>query len=127
MTPFVLLGRKKLPPETKPSPEEVYDDDRQLWVDKSSGVPLVLRMQGHERASSYGETTMTETREGVDQSEGAAIHVFDASPFGETTITKTQEGADQAEGGTSLEASSYGETVQTRTREGVDQPESSAL
>lgn len=145
MTPFVLLGRKRLPPEAAPSPEEIYDDNRQLWVEKASGMPLVLRMQGHARCSQYGETTITETREGADQSEGIALissryvetthtatregidqtegTVFHASPYGETTMTKTREGADQTEGIPGIRASQYGETVQTRTREGVDQTE----
>lgn len=149
MTPFVLLGRKKLPPEAMPSPEEIYDDNRQLWVDKASGMPLVLRVQGHAQCSQYGETTITETREGVDQSEGAAIlnsqygetthtisreaidktesTVFRASPFGETTMTKTREGADQTEGTPGLRASQYGETIHTRTREGIDQTEGAAF
>lgn len=145
MTPFVLLGRKKLPPETAPSPEYAYDRDRQLWIDKSSGTPLVLCIQGHAQPSPYGETTMTETREGVDQTEGATLQ---ASQFGETTMTKTREGADQSEGaallhglqfgkiahtptleradqteGAHLHASQFGETTHTRTREGADQTE----
>lgn len=123
MTPFVLLGRKKLPPEDAPSPDHAYDASKQLWIDSTSGVPLVLRMQGHAPRSQYGETTITETREGADQSEGAS---FQLSQFGETTLTKTREGADQSEGIDLLQASQFGETVQTRTREGVDQTEGSA-
>lgn len=124
MTPFVLLGRKKLPPESAPSPEHVYDDDRQLWIDKSSGLPLVLCMQTHAQLSPFGETTMTETREGVDQTEGATLR---GSQFGETTLTKTREGADQSEGAALLRASQFGETINTRTREGVDQAEGTTL
>ena len=148
MTPFVLLGRKKLPPEGSLSPDHAYDVSKQLWIDSVSGVPLVLRMQGHAQRSQYGETTITETREGADQSEGTALlatrfgettitatregadqsegAVFQMSQFGETTLTKTREGADQSEGMDSLLASQFGETVQTRTREGVDQTEASA-
>ena len=44
--------------------------------------------------SQFGETTLTETREGVDQPEGSTIQ---ASQLGETTLTKTHEGADQTE------------------------------
>jgi hypothetical protein len=149
VTPFVLLGRKRLPPEESPSSEEIYDGDRQLWVDRSSGEPLVLRMQRYAEHSRYGETTMTETREGVDQTEGVNIRasrfgettntatkegidqtegsIFAASPFGETTMTKTREGADQTEGAPGLQVSQYGETVHTRTREGIDQTESIAF
>ena len=148
MTPFVLLGRKKLPPEGAPSPDYAYDVSKQLWIDGISGIPLVLRMQGHTQRSQYGETTITETREGADQSEGTAFlatqfgettitatregadqsegTVFQMSQFGETTLTKTREGADQTEGIDFLHASQFGETIQTRTREGVDQTEGSA-
>jgi hypothetical protein len=120
MTPFVLLGRRKLPPDSAPSPEHVYDDDRQLWIDRSSGIPLVSSMQAHAQRSQFGETTMTETREGADQSEGTT---FQASQFGETTLTKTREGADQSEGAANLQASHSGETIHIATREGVDQSE----
>lgn len=34
MTPFVLLERKKLPPDTAPSSKESYDDSLHLWIDK---------------------------------------------------------------------------------------------
>jgi hypothetical protein len=124
MTPFVLLGRKKLPPESTPSPEHVYDDDRQLWIERSSGIPLVSIMQAYAQRSQFGETTMTETREGVDQSEGTT---FQASQFGETTLTKTREGADQSEGAANFQASQFGETTHTATREGVDQTENTVF
>jgi hypothetical protein len=124
MTPFVLLGRKKLPPDSAPSPEHVYDDDRQLWIDRSSGTPLVSSMQAHAQRSRFGETTMTETREGVDQSEGTT---FQASQFGETTLTKTREGADQSEGAASSQALQIGETIHIATREGVDQSENTVF
>jgi len=122
--PFVLLGRKKLPPENAPSHEHVYDADLQLWIDRNSGVPLVSCMQANAQQSRLGETTMTETREGVDQAEATMFH---ASQFGETTLTKTREGADQSEGAATFNASQFGETTNTRTREGTDQTESTTL
>ena len=97
MTPYILLGCKELPPESAPSPDHVYDDHRQLWIEKKSGMPLVLCKRAHAQRTQFGETTFTETREGVDQTEGNAVQ---ASRFGETTLTKTQEGADQSEGAT---------------------------
>ena len=118
MTSFLLAGRRKLPPETPPSPNESYDTVRQLWIDADSDEPLVTRFGRSVPASQYGETSLTETREGADQSEGT-IH---ASPYGETSITKTQEGADQSES-SYIVMSPYGETTKTATREGVDQPE----
>lgn len=119
MTPFVLLGRKKLPPESAPSSENEYDGNRQLWIDTSSGQPLVSRMLAHAQPTQFGETTITETREGVDQSEGTSLQ---ASQFGETVLTKTHEGVDQSEG--VFRASQFGETTHTATREGADQTES---
>ena len=110
MTPYILLGRKKLPSESIPSPEHVYDERRQLWIDMNTGVPLVSCMR--TQASQFGETSMTETREGADQTEGA-VHapeiegmvesdVLQASRFGETTMTKAPEGTD-----TPVDASLY--------------------
>jgi len=116
MSAFILAGRKKLLPEPVPSPSEHYDPMMQLWIDSASGTPLIETFGDSPSASKYGETTMTETREGADQSE-STIH---ASSYGETTITKTREGADQSEA-TVLGASQYGETSHTATREGADQ------
>jgi hypothetical protein len=120
MTPYVLLDRKKLPPESTPLPEHVYDNDRQLWINKNSGTPLVSCMR--TQASQFGETTMTETREGADRTEGA-VH---ASEFGETIQTRSREGVDQTEGNILL-ASQFGETTMTKTREGKDQGEGATL
>lgn len=64
--------------------------------------------------SNLGETLLTKTREGVDQSEGVRV-----SEFGETISTRTAEGTDQRE----FRASDFGETVMTATSEGVDQSE----
>ena len=118
MTPYILRGRKKLPPESAPSPDHVYDSTRQLWIDKNSGAPLVLAMRRGAEPTQFGETTLTETREGVDRTEGA-VH---ASDFGETIQTRTREGVDQTEG-SALQASRVGETTLTKTREGADQTE----
>ena len=122
MTPYILLGRKKLPPESAPSPEQVYDELQQLWIDKNSGMPLVSCMRTHAQPTQFGETTLTETREGADQTEGAV----QASEFGETIQTRTREGVDQTEGAT-IQASQLGETTLTKTREGADQSEGATL
>jgi hypothetical protein len=122
LTPYILLGRKKLPPESAPSPEDIYDQQRQVWIDKNSGMPLVSCMRTHAQPTQFGETTLTETREGVDQPEGA-VH---ASQFGETINTRTHEGVDQTEGN-ALQASQLGETTLTKTREGADQSEGITL
>jgi len=118
MSPFILEGRKKLPPEPAASSEEEYDQQRQLWVDRQSQEPLVSRLHREVEASQYGETSLTETREGADQADSA----LQASSYGETTVTKTREGADMTEA-SAWDASSYGETIKTATREGADQPD----
>lgn len=118
MPPFILNGRKKLPPEPAVSSEEEYDQQRQLWIDRKSQEPLVCRIHSEIEASQYGETSLTDTREGADQSESA----FQMSSYGETTMTKTREGADMTEA-SAWDASSYGETIKTATREGADQPD----
>ena len=115
MTPYILRGRKKLPPESAPSPEHVYDSGRQLWIDKSSGAPLVLAMRTRAQPTQFGETTFTETREGVDRTESA----MRASDFGETIHTRSRKGVDQTEGN-ALQASQFGETTMSKTRESAD-------
>ncbi|MEQ8347973.1 MAG: hypothetical protein RIB84_08905 [Sneathiellaceae bacterium] len=117
MIPFILRGCKKLPPEGAPSNNEVYDQHGQLWIDRESGEPLVCRIRTRVHPSQFGETTITETREGADQSE---VSVLGASQFGETTITKTSEGVDQSEIAV-LSSSRFGETTVTATLEGTDQ------
>jgi hypothetical protein len=119
MTPFVISGRRKLPPESEPSDDQEYDENAQLWINRRSGLPLVVEMSRQLRVSQFGETTITETREGADQSE---IVSFEATPFGETTYTATVEGADQSEIAT-FQASQFGETMITKTTEGADQSE----
>lgn len=118
MSPFILEGRKKLPPEPAASSEEEYDQYRQLWIDRQTQEPLVSRLHREIEASQYGETSLTETREGADQADSA----LQASSYGETTVTKTREGADMTET-SAWDASSYGETIKTATREGADQPD----
>ena len=122
MTPYILLGRKKLLPESAPPPGQVYDEDRQLWIDKNSGTPLVSHMRAQAQPTQFGETTLTESREGADRPEG----VLHASEFGETIQTKSREGVDQAEGN-ALEASQFGETTMSKTREGAADTEGASL
>jgi hypothetical protein len=117
MTPYILQGGKKLPPESRPAPEHVYDHGRQLWIDRNSGIPLVSSMRSTKaQQTQFGETTFTETREGADRTESASIQ---ASEFGETIHTRSREGVDQAEENI-LESSRFGETTMSKTREGAD-------
>jgi hypothetical protein len=124
MTPYILLGRKRLPLESPPSSaEHLYDEQQQLWIDKMSGLPLVSVLRRQTQATQFGETSFTETREGADQPEGTVIQ---ATQYGETTLTKTREGSDQMEG-TGVLTTQFGETILTRSREGADQTEGSPL
>jgi hypothetical protein len=90
--PFVLKQRGRLEPESEPSALERYDEILQIWIDVASGEPLIKTLERSSGQSKFGETTITETREGVDASE---ISDIGASKFGETTMTKSQEGVDQ--------------------------------
>ena len=116
--PFILWARQPLPAESAPMHEHQYDLQRQLWVNAATGVPMVAE-SCINRASQFGETSITKTREGADQSE---VSSPSASQFGETSITETREGADQSEV-SSPSASQFGETTLTRTHEGYDQME----
>ena len=132
MTPFILMERIKLPPEGAPSKDQAYDSDKQLWIDTNSNQPVVSLMAGGYGQSQFGETTITETREGADSSETASI---EASQFGETSVSKSAEGIDQigeisaflSPDGVELESSRFGETQVTSTSEGHDQPEMAML
>lgn len=123
MTPYILQGRKKVQSESEPEPEHFYDTARQLWVERASGTPLVSMMRAHAELTKFGETTLTDTREGADSTEGT----IQASDFGETIQTRTREGVDQTEDSTRLQASQLGETTLTKTREGADQTEGGTL
>ena len=118
MTPFILQGATRIPPEPPPTAEHIYDAQLQIWMDRRTGVPVVIS-NVHVDATRFGETTITETQEGADQPE---VQLLRASSFGETTVTKTAEGVDQSEA-TSLSASRFGETTVTATVEGLDRPE----
>ena len=119
MTPFILKGCKKLAPEREPSDEQIYDQRLQVWINRSSGVPVVTEMQKHIQHSQFGETPITETREGADQPD---ISDLEASQFGETTITRADgEGADQPML-TDVLSSQFGETTETKASEGTDEP-----
>lgn len=118
MTPFLLQGAAKLPPEPMPLEHHVYDPQLQIWIDRRTGVPVVISSVDVD-PTRYGETTITETQEGTDQTE---IQILYASAFGETTVTRTAEGVDHSEA-TSLSATRFGETSVTATVEGVDMPE----
>lgn len=143
---FVLKKRETIISDIKPSGQIVYDTDLQIWVNNDNRKPVVLNStrsrSRNALASDFGETQITRTREGADQSEmiscsdfGETLitetregadqsEIIGCSDFGETIFTKTQEGADQSD---LIQCSDFGETRLTATREGVDQSESSYL
>lgn len=125
MSPFVLRARRKLPREAAPSADQFYDPIRQVWVDGVSGRLAVEEMRYRPGVSKFGETTLTEAREGADQ---ASESILEPSKFGETRITRSDEGADEC-GSADLLASKFGETTYTGSLEGSDRmpfPESFA-
>ena len=116
---LVLKKRETIISDMKPSGQIMYDTHLQIWVNNDNRKPVVSNSaQSKSRntlASDFGETQLTKTSEGVDQSE-----IISCSDFGETLITETREGADQSE---IIGCSDFGETTFTKTREGSDQPE----
>jgi hypothetical protein len=115
---FILMNRVSLKPEDRPKKQVIYDDNLQIWINQDTGKSIVL--QSFENSmkrfcTDFGETTLTRTQEGADQTE-----VIGASEFGETLMTETREGADQSE---MIGFSEFGETRFTATIEGVDQAE----
>ena len=116
MKSLILKGAVKLPAESKPPSNHVYDYERQIWIDTLRNEPVILQIS-QQMATRFGETTITETREGVDQSEIASLDIashytsvadiqnptncnsfqLESTRFGETTITKTTEGTDASE------------------------------
>lgn len=116
MKSFILMGATKIPDKSDPPSSHVYDDEFQIWIDTLQNEPLISQIT-QQLATRFGETTITETREGADQSEISSVAIttqFDAADdiefpayisnyrlestrFGETTITKTSEGVDTSE------------------------------
>ncbi|WP_428673345.1 hypothetical protein [Reyranella sp.] len=121
MKPFILREKLKLASEPAPSTQHTYDQVRQIWIDRKSGKPLVMLLERGSLSSQFGETTLTETREGVDQTESSNVH---DSQFKETALTGTREAAKQREV-IALRPSQFGETSTTATLEGVDQSDTS--
>jgi len=112
--PFVARQRTPLPATDSAGTTHHYHPLHQLWVSAKSGEPLVV---GHVRSrhaplarSEFGETSLTRTSEGADQSEA---HNGQAS-CADTSLTDTRG---------KLLASQFGETLVTETSEGVDQSE----
>lgn len=122
MKSFILKGATIIPPEPPMPSEDVYDSELQIWVDGTSGIPVILSSMNVD-LTRYGETTITETREGTDQTEVTSLN---ETRYGETTLTRTIEGADQSEIA-AFSGSRFGETGVTSTTEGIDQSEVSTI
>lgn len=119
LTPFILRGKKAISEKMTASKNHVYDKKLQIWIDVDIGLPVISNLQSSKISSRFGETTITENREGADISETALLF---ASRFGETTMTKSHEGTDSLMTPL-LHASRFGETQLTNTMEGADQSE----
>lgn len=92
---FILKNRKRLSKNIEPDHSHLYDPILQLWINTSTGEPVVTELTNRLKASQFGETTMTKTSgEGVDHT-GEALQLM--SQFGETSITETREGVDSSE------------------------------
>jgi len=96
--PFVLTATVPIERTRAPQPHQIYRHDIQLWFDTKLERPVVevLCISSDMGSSDIGETLLTATREGADQSEVSDDSVL-TSDFGETTGTRTAEGADQSE------------------------------
>ena len=112
LVPFVLRQRTPLPSASAPGLNDAYDTNLQLWLSSESGRPLVLDEITRRALAAEAQSANTAHAE------------LTASNFGETILTKTSEGTDQSEG--TRHASSFGETIHTATSEGVDQSEVTA-
>lgn len=121
MRPFILREAITLPPSVDPPIEHIYDQTLQLWIDSQTGIPVVS-LEGATAATRHGETLLTATREGADQSESATIDV--PVPH-DATGTRTNDRGRSAEAH-SLTATRYGETAMTETREGADTSEAAS-
>jgi hypothetical protein len=118
MTTNFADARRLLPKEPQPLLEQFYDPIRQVWADRLSGALAVEQMRYRPAASAFGETTLTEAREGADH---AASPLLAASNLGKTPITQQDEGADERVPADLL-ASRFGETTMTKASgEGADQ------
>lgn len=116
-TPFVFRDADRLPTSEALDRGRSYDPKRQLWIDDETGEAWVLYQarlqQGDRSRTRYGETLITQTTEGIDESEGVQ-----ATEVGETMITRTSERPDESE---AVGASEFGETLITKTSEEPDQ------
>lgn len=93
---------------------QFYNLKSGLWED-SDGNPIIITYLQYQNGQRLAGTTITETREAIDQSEGSS------GLFCGTEITKTREGIDQSE----TSAYAFGKTEVTATRESIDQSEGS--
>lgn len=112
-------------PEQAAIESSKYDIVSGLWMN-SAGQPVIEKYITDNITNLNGKTTISETRESIDRSEGTNFDVDDkALDFSnvETLLTKTREGADRSEGSNSGVESLVFESIETATREGIDRAE----
>jgi hypothetical protein len=68
--PFVARHRALLTASQSAGPDEFYDGVLQLWICRRTSSPLVVSEFRSLARSEFGETVITKTSEGTDQSEG---------------------------------------------------------
>lgn len=118
MKPFILDGAIAIPSDENPSQSYIYDMDLQLWVDKENMTPLIDSYTAGE-ATLYGETILTDTVEGADQSEIASTIPTSRDCLADTFLNNHTA----PEKKTLSRPTQFGETLITKTAEGVDTSE----
>lgn len=75
-----------------------YNMETGLWEEKD-GTPFIKRYIENREAERHGETMLTKTREGIDQSEVSLCHSIENDNVwrGETLVTHTRESVDRSE------------------------------
>ncbi|MBC9786605.1 hypothetical protein H1S01_19355 [Heliobacterium chlorum] len=106
--PLVLRQRNCISNSPCSVEDAYYDVNEDIWKSSTSKLPLVC-------IESLSRTSITDTREGLDQPVTIDL-------AGRTSNTFTREGIDQSEIIEQTELNNlWGRTIITRTSEGIDQ------
>lgn len=130
--PFVLLDTVCVPDRIEPA-GVTYDQRRQLWVANDGVTPYVRMVLSAGLDSEFGETSITETREGTDQPDVAEALALPAQVDGrgQESSARSVQGHTESLARLSLQldsrsvdgrslSSQYGETTRTGSQEGTD-------
>ncbi|WP_157194162.1 hypothetical protein [Thalassospira profundimaris] len=112
MTAFVLMGCVPLKDFFSDETEIEYDEIRQISVRRGTSIPLVQPDEIEGCASRYGESPVTATPR--ERTEPVKCEQIQMSRYGETFVTDSKEGTDlSCFPGVSI--SRYGEGPTTRS------------